>query len=108
MEFKEMKDIMEEMQGFKEGKQMCLVAAKWVLIAAVMDITCEVDGTEITKERQLEYIKVIRKPAHKYKTLEHILQLVAEYEKRYGPDYYEHATVYCALGIVADAYDLPY
>jgi uncharacterized ubiquitin-like protein YukD len=100
MHFKEMKEIME-------GKQMDLAAAKYVLIRRVLEISCEVDGTEITDEQKFEYIKVIREPMHKHKILEHILVLIAEYETRYGPDYYEHATVYYAMGVVSDAYDLP-
>ena len=100
MHFKEMKEIME-------GKQMDLAAAKYVLIERLFMYEVEVDGTKITDEQRLEYIKVIRDPMHKHKILEHILVLIAHYETQYGPAYYEHATVYYALGVIADAYDLP-
>jgi hypothetical protein len=100
MHFKEMKEIME-------GKQMDLAAAKYVIINRVMEIGCEVDGKPITDEQIFEYIKVIRDPMHKHKILNHILGLVAHYETQYGPDFYTHATVYYALGVIADAYDLP-
>jgi hypothetical protein len=100
MQYKEMKAIME-------GKQMDLAAAKYVVIEKLFEYEVELDGTPITDEQRLAYIKVIRDPMHKHKTLQHILSMVGRYETQYGPDYYEHATIYYALGVIADAYDLP-
>jgi hypothetical protein len=97
----------DEMKKIMEGKQMDLAAAKYVIIEKLFTYEVELDGSVLTDERLLEYIKVIRDPIHKHKILQHILSMVGRYETQFGPDYYEHAAVYYALGVIADAYDLP-